>query len=134
MKYFKIILLLVIFGFFFYENIYAQKNIEGRYKTSGYYAGSSLIINSNKTFSYKYWGHITSDTAAGIFVLSGDTIFLKYTFNDYDYLSTSDISQNIELQLAANRASIHRPKTLIVKRKKLYFIAEKNEKVYMNRY
>lgn len=79
------------------------------------------------TFTLKYQGHISSDTAAGTYTLQGDTIYLKYDYNNYKTIFASYKEQNqevpIHIQLSASRVVL-RPKTLVKKRSKFYVIDE----------
>jgi hypothetical protein len=79
------------------------------------------------TFTLKFHGHVSSDTAAGTYMVQGDTISLKYVYNNYETIFASYEEQNkkvpIDIQLAASRVVL-RPKTLIKKRSKFYVVDE----------
>ncbi len=75
------------------------------------------------TFTLKYHGHISSDTAAGTYTVQGDTISLTYNYNNYETIFATYKEQNkevpIDIQLTASRVML-RPKTLIKKHSKFY--------------
>lgn len=77
------------------------------------------------TFTLKYQGHISSDTAAGAYSVNGDTIALRYDYNNYEIIFASYKEQNkevpLEIQLNASRVVL-RPKTLIKKRSRFYLV------------
>ena len=94
---------------------------------TGYYSGLTLTFKSDMTFTLKYQGHISSDTAAGSYTVQGDTISLRYDFNNSETIFAGYKEQNkevpIDIQLAASRVVL-RPKTLIKKRSKFYVVDE----------
>ena len=104
-----------------------NKRVAETFYTNGYYSGLTLVFKPDMTFTLKYQGHISSDTAAGTYIVQGDTISLKYDYNNYETMFASYKDQNkqvpIDIQLAASRV-ILRPKTLIKKRSKLYVVDE----------
>jgi hypothetical protein len=97
----------------------------GTFNTYGYYAGLKLVLKPDMTFTLKYRGHISSDTAAGTFKVKGDTISLKYDYNNYETIFASYKERNekvpLDIQLAASRVGL-RPKTLIKNRSGLYLV------------
>jgi hypothetical protein len=79
------------------------------------------------TFTLKFQGHISSDTAAGTYKLQGDTILLKYDYNNYETIFATYREQNkqvpIDIQLSASRVVL-RPTTLVKKHSKFYVVDE----------
>ena len=102
-----------------------MRSISGTYYTTRYYSGLVLTLNPDMTFTLKYQGHLFSDTAAGIYIIAGDTISLTYAYNEYEQIFNSCKEQNkevpIDIQLSASRVVL-RPKTLIKKHSKLYVV------------
>ena len=81
--------LLTIFSFCFLAlvstTLFGQKkSISGTFYTTGYYSGLTITLKPDMTFSLKYQGHISSDTAAGTYKLHGDTVSLTYDYNNYE--------------------------------------------------
>ena len=129
--------LLTIFGFCFWTIVSTtsfgqKKSIRRTLYTTGHYSGLALVLKPDMTFTLKYHGHISSDTAAGTYKLQGDTIFLKYDYNNYETIFASYKEQNkevpIDVQLAASRVVL-RPKTLIQKHSRFYVIDEATGKL-----
>jgi hypothetical protein len=116
-----------------------DKSISGQYTTSGYYSGSLLWLNPDLSFRYKYRGHISSDTAAGLYHIEGDTILLKYRYNNYDSLIADFKANNkevpVDLLLTASRTTDHRPLKLLKKGNKLYYmdVSSGQYKTYMEK-
>src|SRR6476620_11768403 len=109
------------------QGCFSQDNsISGQYTTSGYYSGSLLWLNPDLSFTYKYRGHISSDPAAGLYHIEGDTILLKYRYNNYDSLIADFKANNkevpVDLLLTASRTTDHRPLKLLKKGNKLYYM------------
>jgi hypothetical protein len=128
-------------------NVFAQSGrLDNRYITTGYNAGVLMTLKPDFSFTYKYRGPISSDTAAGQYSFKGDTILLRYDYNNFDSIFASYRANNkivpIEIQLAAGRANL-RPFKLFRKGKRLYYIDEvtgeiktytvkdKNQKLFM---
>lgn len=86
-----------------------------------------MVFTSDMTFTLRFHGHVSSDTAAGTYDFRGDTISLKYNYNNYETIFASYKDQHeqvpIDIQLAASRVVL-RPKTLIKKRSKFYVVDE----------
>ena len=121
-----------IFGFCFLTlvsitSIGQEKSKNRTLYTIGYYSGLTMTLKSDMTFTLKYQGHISSDTAAGTYTVQGDTISFRYDYNNYETIFASYKEQNreapIDVQLAAGRV-ILRPKTLIKRRSKFYVVDE----------
>ncbi len=105
---------------------FAQK-IVGKYCTFGNCSGSVLNLAPDQTFTYKFSGHLSRDTAAGTFILKGDTIYLNYIFNNYELaLANDSLKDNLFLQVQAGWASAHRPEILLRKHKRLYYLDQKS--------
>jgi hypothetical protein len=104
-----------------------KKTVAGLYITKGYNSGVLLTLKSDKSFTYRFQGHISSDTAAGQYYQRGDTLFLKYDYNNYELIFTSYKAKNdevtINIRLSASRAVL-RPFKLLKKGKRLYYIDE----------
>jgi hypothetical protein len=104
-----------------------KKSIIGAFSTTGYYSGLTLTLKPNLTFTLKYQGHVSSDTAAGTYMVKGDTISLRYDYNNYEIIFASYKEQNkevpIDMQLAASKVLL-RPKTLIKKHSKFFVVDE----------
>lgn len=79
------------------------------------------------TFILRYHGHISSDTAAGTCELKGDTVYLRYDYNNYETIFACYKEQNkevsLDIQLAASRIVL-RPKTLIKKHSKINVVED----------
>jgi hypothetical protein len=112
-----------------------KKYLSDKFYSSGYYSGVGLAFKPDKTFTLKYHGHISSDSAAGTYEIVGDTILLTYIYNNYDSIFASYKARNIvvpiDIQLDAGRVVL-RPKTIIKKRSKLYVIDDETGKIKTN--
>lgn len=106
-------------------------------KKYGRYAGSGYIIrlNDNKTFTYRYFGHLSGDSSAGTFDINKDTIFMNYHLNNYDSLIHAAEARKetppIEIMLSS-RGWILRPQKVIWRYKKLFFIDKETNEINRN--
>jgi hypothetical protein len=127
----KKLLSILLLSFILNKTFGQEQPLATRYITKGYNAGVLVTFASNQTFTYRYRGHISSDTAAGKYSQVGDTIVLNYEFNNYQAIYAAYKAKNenvpIDIQLSAGRA-ILRPFKLYKKRKRLYYIDETNGK------
>jgi hypothetical protein len=109
-----------------------RKTATGQYITKGYNSGVLLTLKTDKSFTYRFQGHISSDTAAGQYYQKGDTLYLKYDYNNYDSIFASYKAKNeevpIDVKLSASRAVL-RPSKLLKKGKRLYYVDEITGKI-----
>lgn len=57
-----------------------EKSISGTFYTKDYYSGLTLLFKPDMTFTLKYQGHISTDTAAETYRVEGDIISLRYDY------------------------------------------------------
>lgn len=85
----------------------------------------SIILNSGNTFTYRYRGHLSGDTSAGLYSLQEDTISMHYQLNNYDSLlhaaEMKKQSPPIDI-LLSSRAWILRPQKIIWRNKRIHFL------------
>jgi hypothetical protein len=131
----KILLTIFFFSFLVLISITSSgqsKLTAGTFYSSGYYAGLALVLKHDMTFTLKYLGHISSDTAAGTYRVRGDTISLQYDYNNYETIFASYKERNekvpLDIQLAASRVVL-RPKTLIKNRSRLDVVEETTDQL-----
>jgi hypothetical protein len=106
----------------------ANSQIQGtskRYVTTGRNKGAVLTLDKDSSFTFKYLGHISKDTAAGQYQNRGDTLFFYYHFNNYDsILSTYKRKQEqppADIILTASRV-ILRPHVMVKRGNRLFYI------------
>ncbi|RYE59019.1 MAG: hypothetical protein EOP48_02160 [Sphingobacteriales bacterium] len=125
MKHLPAILIFCSVSLFPIFSLAQNQSITGTFSTVGYYSGLRVVFNSDMTFTFKYHGHIYSDTAAGTYTFTGDTISLKYVYNNYDSILASYHKLNKEvplaIQLDAGRVLL-RPVVLLKRRLRLYVV------------
>lgn len=109
-----------------------KKYLSDKFCSFGYFSGVRLAFKPDMTFTLKYHGHISSDTAAGTYEIVGDTILLTYIYNNYDSIFASYKARNmvvpIDIQLDAGRVVL-RPKTVIKKRSKIFVLDDDTRKI-----
>jgi len=76
-----------------------NKPVEGTFHINGYYSGLTLVFKTDMTFTLKYEGHISYDTAAGTYKFQGDTISLNYDFNNYKMIFAFYKEQNKQVPI-----------------------------------
>jgi hypothetical protein len=119
--------LIVFFLALIKTNASAQTLSEERYVTpKGYNSGVNLTLKPDSLFTFKFRGHISSDTASGYYKLHGDTLDFVYVYNNYDSIFASYKAKNeevpIDVQLNASKV-IMRPIKLLKRSKRLYYIS-----------
>ena len=115
-----------------FENCSTSKNY-------GHYVGNSISIHLSKDnrFTYKYFGHVGSDTSAGVFTLVNDTIFMRYYLNNYDSILQATQLNNeaprLDIMLGSRYWKL-RPQRMVWHKRKIYFTNNKTGEVIRNEY
>lgn len=77
----SIVTLTICFLIIFTRNVNGQSKLPvDILYSSAPYSGVSLVFKPDMTFTLKYHGHISSDTASGTYRIDGDTIFISYVY------------------------------------------------------
>ena len=120
----------------FYNDLFAQKNtLEGSYIGKDY-KGVLMKFNIDRSFTFRFKGHISSDTAAGKYSVVGDTIHLKYLYNNYEVIFAEYKRRNeqvpADITLSASRSKL-RPLMLLRRNNKFYYLETKTKQTITSR-
>ena len=112
-------------------------------KKFGIYSGLGYrnYLNPCGVFQYSYSGHLSGDTSAGQFTISGDTVKFVYSYNNFDSIiadaQARGVQPQVDIFLRNTTAKAVRMKEGILGRYKLYLfwkdIIHEDRQAYLKR-